>query len=174
VNLIRDEAAAALLNSGAPPGSHDHVTILDELVSLGEPHRAQALRDLHNLLADPEVHVEVQCRAASALIRSGPDHHPQVIACLRHFASPRAYQEMARTGVGDEALAAFLDYARSPEAADDVMVTLADTVSGQDGAKVEQAAAVLRTAARDTRRSIRIRITAANGLRPHLIWGCCG
>ncbi|MDX8032572.1 NACHT domain-containing protein [Lentzea sp. BCCO 10_0856] len=161
---FRDEAAAALLNSGAPPGSHDHVTVLDELVSLGEPYRAQAVRDLRDLLVAPDVHSEVRCRAANTLIRSGPDHHPQAIECLRRLASPSAYQDLARTGVGDEALAALLDCARSPEAADDVMSTLANTVSGQDGARVEEAAAVLRKAARDERRPMRIRITAANGL----------
>lgn len=161
---FRDEVAAALLNSCAPYGSHDHVTVLDELIDLGEPHHARAVRDLHDLLADADVHEDVRCRAANTLIRSGPDHHPRVIASLWKIATPGAYQELARTGVGDAALNALLTCARSPEASDDVMFLLANTVSDQDGARVEEAAAVLRTAARDVRRSMRIRITAASGL----------
>ncbi|SES01365.1 hypothetical protein SAMN05216188_119109 [Lentzea xinjiangensis] len=161
---FRDETAAALSNSGAPVGSHDNVTILDALVDLGEPYRAQALRELHGLLADPDVHVEVRCRAANTLIRSGPDHHPQVIRHLRRIATPDAYQELARTCAGDEALAALLDCALSPDAPDDAMSLLANAVSGQDAVRAEEAAEALRAAARDARRPMRIRITAANGL----------
>ncbi|GAB2832827.1 NACHT domain-containing protein [Lentzea nigeriaca] len=161
---FRDEAAAALLGSGAPPGSHDQVTVLNELVELGEPYRAQAVRVLHDLLADPGVHVDVRCRAADTLIRSGPDHHPQVIAHLRRLAVPEAHRALARTGARDEALAALLECARSPEAPGDVMIELANTVSAQDGPRAEEAAAVLRAAACDLRRPMRIRITAANGL----------
>ncbi|WP_112261330.1 hypothetical protein [Lentzea terrae] len=161
---FRDEAAAALSGACAPLGSHDHVTVLDELVDLGEPYREQALRALHDLLADPDVDADVRCRAANTLIRSGPDHHPRVIAHLRPLAMPGAYRELVRTGAGDEALEALLDCARSPEAAGDVMFDLATAVSAQDGRRSEEAADILRTAARGVRRSMRIRITAANGL----------
>lgn len=161
---FREEAAAALLCSGVPFGSHDHAAVLDELIDLGDPHRTEAVRALHDLVADPDVPVEVRCRAAGTLIRSGPEHHPQVIAHLRNLVAPDASRQLAGTGARDEALAALLDCARSPEAPDDVMMMLANTVLSQDGTGAEEAAIVLQAAARDARRPMRIRITAANGL----------
>ncbi|GGM70794.1 hypothetical protein GCM10011609_03070 [Lentzea pudingi] len=161
---FQGEVATALLNSGVPSGSHDHVLVLDELVELGEPYRTQAVRDLHSVLDDPNVPAEVRCRAASALIRSGPDHHWRVINRLWEISTAAAYQELARAGAGDEALTALLACARFPDASDDVMTALADAFSGQDGAKVDEAAAVLRSAASDAGRSWRVRRTAADGL----------
>ncbi|WP_158102960.1 hypothetical protein, partial [Lentzea kentuckyensis] len=160
----RDEAAKALLSSGVPLGSHDHVTVLNELVDLGDPHRADAVRALHDLVADPDVHVQVRCRAANTLIRSGPDHHPRVIAHLRQLTVSAAHREMAQAGDRDEALAALLDSARSAEASAEVLTALANTVSGEDRALAEESATVLRVVMRDVRRPTSIRVAAANGL----------
>ncbi|MFJ8967099.1 hypothetical protein ACIRG5_47720 [Lentzea sp. NPDC102401] len=168
----REEAAAALVNASAPHGSFDHLNVLSELLNLGEPHRARATRDLHELLADPGVDLYARCRAANILIRSGPDHHPQVIKVLREIASahpdpvaaPKAYNDLARTGVGGEALAALLDCARSSETAGNAIGLLAVTVAGHGDVWTGEAAEVLRTAVRDERSPLQVRITAARGL----------
>lgn len=160
----RGEAATALLNAGAPLGSHDHVTVLNELVDLGDPHRAEAVRVLHHLVADPDVNVQVRCRAANTLIRSGPDHHPRVIAHLRQLTVPAARREMAQAGGGNEAVAALLDSARSAEVSEEVVTMLANTVPGEDRALAEVSATMLREIARDVRRPTRARVAAANGL----------
>ncbi|WP_394620581.1 NACHT domain-containing protein [Lentzea sp. JNUCC 0626] len=160
----RNEAAEALLASSPPRYSHDHVTVLDELVRLGEPHRARAIAELCDLLAENAVAAEVRCRAAGTLISSGPDFHPEAIARLRQMWSeePRAFYELARTGVSDEALAALLEHPRSDDS--DVMQALAATVARLDGARVGEAVEVLRATVRDGSRSMRARITAASGL----------
>ncbi|MFD4669520.1 NACHT domain-containing protein [Lentzea sp. NPDC058450] len=158
----RNEAAEALLGSRPPRGSHDQVTVLDEVVRLGEPHRARALRELRDLIHDSAVAAEVRCRAANTLIRSGPDFHPEAVALLWQITSeePQAFYGLARTGAGEEALTVLLKDAQSEDS--DAMHVLATTVT--HGERADEAVEVMRTAVRDSSRSMRTRITAASGL----------
>ncbi|MGI5500688.1 NACHT domain-containing protein [Lentzea sp. CA-135723] len=160
----RSEVAEALLASKPPHGSHDHLTMLDELVRLGEPHRARAIAELRDLLADAAVSAVVRRRAADALIRSGLDFHPEAISWLRHliFEEPRAYYELCRTSAGREALAGLLEDARSEES--DAVYVLAATVANLDGVRADDAVEVLRAVVRDRNRSMHARVVSAGGL----------
>ncbi|GLY51377.1 NACHT domain-containing protein [Lentzea sp. NBRC 102530] len=160
----RGEAAEALLGSSPPRGSHDHVTVLNEVARFGAPHRARAIADLRDLLADAAVAAEVRCRAANILIRSGPELHTEVIAALWQITSvePQAFYELGSTSAGDEAFSALVEGA-TPEDSD-VMHVLAATVAHGDGARADEAVEVLRAVVRDARRPMRARLTAASGL----------